>query len=173
MSRCCHADRAANEPRDRYRSPLCLLYPPKTIAIACYLLGQHMSEDPLSTSLDALISKISSSLPTPPSHDDASPESGQYSNDHLSLSKEEVTSVAGPIAPPRSTNRSTNSLGLVDALSIMLEFYSAQDLQNAHPYVAPLAAVSFSVSLFHVVAHIFGRYPLQRSLQTGQGSLPP
>ena len=160
MSRCCHVDRAANKQRDRYRSPLCLLYPPKTIAIACYLLGQHMSEDPLSTSLDALISRISASLPTPPSHDDASPESGQYSNDHLSLSKEEVTSVAGQIDAPLHPLRSTNSLGPVDALSIILEFYSAQDLQNVHPYIAPLAAVSSSLSLFHV-AHIFGRYPLQ------------
>ncbi|KAG6911506.1 hypothetical protein DXG01_014580 [Tephrocybe rancida] len=82
---------------DSYRTPLCILYPPKVIAAACYVLAQHISDGPLSPSLDARISASSpsASLPTPPSHKPPSPDASRYAIEHFTLTETELASVSG------------------------------------------------------------------------------
>jgi hypothetical protein len=81
----------------RYRTPMCVLYPPKIIAAACYVLAQRVFDGPNSPSLDARISIAapSASLPTPPSHKPPSPDAYRYVVEHLTLSETEHSSVSG------------------------------------------------------------------------------
>ncbi|KAG6818139.1 hypothetical protein H0H87_000044 [Tephrocybe sp. NHM501043] len=104
----------------RYRTPLCLLYPPKITAAACYVLAQRIADGPNSPSLDARISASSptSSLPTPPTHKPPSPDASRYAIEYFTLSEAELASVA-------------------EALGILLEFYSTQDMK-IYPHVLPL-----------------------------------
>ncbi|KAG6868369.1 hypothetical protein C0993_004015 [Termitomyces sp. T159_Od127] len=108
---------------DSYRTPLCILYPPKVIAAACYVLAQRISDGPNSPSLDARISisAPTASLPTPPSHKPPSPDASRYAIEYFALGEAELASVS-------------------EALSILLEFYSAQDA-TIYPYLSSIIAV--------------------------------
>lgn len=81
----------------RYRTPMCLLYPPHIIATACYILAQFMVDGPNSLSLDARISfsAPSASLPTPPSHKAASPDASRLAIEYFALSELDLQDVAG------------------------------------------------------------------------------
>ena len=81
----------------RYRTPLCVLYPPKIIATACYILAQRIVDGPHSLSLDARVSPSapSSSLPTPPTHKPSSPDASRFAIEFFGLKEGEVLSVAG------------------------------------------------------------------------------
>ncbi|KAF8188413.1 cyclin-like protein [Pholiota molesta] len=109
---------------DSYRTPLCILYPPRLVAIACYVLAQRIFDGPNSPSLDARISATSpsNSLPTPPSHKPPSPDATRAAIDHYHLTDVELSELA-------------------EALGILLEFYSAQD-QDMYPYLSVIISVS-------------------------------
>ena len=83
--------------RHSYRTPLCVLYTPRLIAVACYVLAQRIFDGPNSPSLDARISTSSpsKSLPTPPSHNPPSPDASRALVDHYNLHEPEVDQVAG------------------------------------------------------------------------------
>ncbi|PPR06637.1 hypothetical protein CVT26_001179 [Gymnopilus dilepis] len=104
-------------------TPLCILYPPRLIAVACYVLAQRIVDGSNSPSLDARISVTapSTSLPTPPSHQPPSPDASRAVIDYYNLNESELRQVS-------------------EALDILLEFYSAQD-QASYPYIAPIVAV--------------------------------
>ena len=74
-----------------------MLYTPRLIAIACYVLAQRISDGPNSPSLDARIavSSPSKSLPTPPSHNPPSPDASRALVDYYNLHEPEVDQVAG------------------------------------------------------------------------------
>ncbi|KAF8894590.1 cyclin-like protein [Infundibulicybe gibba] len=114
---------------DSYRTPMCVLYSPRVIATTCYVLAQRIFDGPNSTPLDSRIAVAapSSSLPTPPSHKPPSPDASRYAIEHLTLNENELTHVS-------------------EALSIFLEFYSAQDVRSAHPYLAAIVSVHPPVS---------------------------
>ena len=84
-------------PIFRYRTPLCVLYPPKIIATACYVLAQRIVDGPHSLSLDARVSPSapSASLPTPPTHKASSPDASRFAIEFFGLKGDEVLSVAG------------------------------------------------------------------------------
>ncbi|KAJ3517156.1 hypothetical protein NLJ89_g691 [Agrocybe chaxingu] len=104
-------------------TPLCILYTPRVIAIACYVLAQRIVDGPNSPSLDARISASSpsKSLPTPPSHQPASPDASRAVVDYYNLQDSDAVYVS-------------------ETLDIMLEFYSVQD-QNQIPYLTSILAV--------------------------------
>jgi cyclin K len=81
----------------RYRTPLCVLYPPKIIATACYILAQRIVDGPHSLSLDARVSPSapSASLPTPPTHKPSSPDASRFAIEFIGLKESELLSVAG------------------------------------------------------------------------------
>ena len=81
----------------RYRTPLCVLYPPKIIATACYILAQRIVDGPHSLSLDARVSPSapSASLPTPPTHKPSSPDASRFAIEFFGLEESEMLSVAG------------------------------------------------------------------------------
>ncbi|KIK59897.1 hypothetical protein GYMLUDRAFT_168775 [Collybiopsis luxurians FD-317 M1] len=108
---------------DSYRTPLCILYSPRIIATACFVLAQYIAEGPNSLPLDARISfsAPSASLPTPPSHKAPSPDASRLAIEFFVLSETDVHDVA-------------------DALTFLLEYYSVQDL-DMHPYLASIARV--------------------------------
>ncbi|KAH7889720.1 cyclin-like protein [Phlebopus sp. FC_14] len=108
---------------DSYRTPLCILFSPSVIAAACFVLAQRATDGPHSPSLDARISASppSASLPTPPSHKPASPDASRFAVEYFGFSETDLRHVA-------------------DALSIILEFYAAQDA-HINAYVAPLASI--------------------------------
>ncbi|KAG7089573.1 hypothetical protein E1B28_011242 [Marasmius oreades] len=108
---------------DSYRTPLCLFFPPFIIAVACYTLAQRLADGPNSPSLDARISFAapSASLPTPPSHKAVSPDQTRWAIDFFALTEEGLGDVA-------------------EALSILLEFYSSQNL-TANPHLATVASI--------------------------------
>ncbi|KAF9227951.1 cyclin-like protein [Gyrodon lividus] len=117
-------DYAWSLAHDSYRMPLCILFSPRVIAAACFILAQRAADGPHSPSLDARISASppSASLPTPPSHKPGSPDVSRFAIEYFGFNESELQDLA-------------------DALSIMLEFYSAQDPQSTS-YVTPLASVS-------------------------------
>ncbi|KAH7930802.1 cyclin-like protein [Leucogyrophana mollusca] len=116
-------DYAWSIAHDSYRTPLCILFSPRVIATACYVLAQHIADGSHPASLDARISASppSASLPTPPSHKPASPDASRFAIEYFSFSETELVNVA-------------------EALSILLEFYKAQDMQTT-PHVARLMTV--------------------------------
>ncbi|KAK7014885.1 cyclin pch1 [Favolaschia claudopus] len=109
---------------DSYRTILCLIYPPQIIATACYVLAQRAVDGPNSFSLDARISSSAptASLPTPPSHKPPSPDATRFAIEHFSFDNSELVSVA-------------------EALSILLEFYKAQDAESTHTHLQPVVAI--------------------------------
>ncbi|KAI0093641.1 cyclin-like protein [Irpex rosettiformis] len=90
---------------DSYRTPLCILYPPRIIAVACYVLAQQYVEGTNSPSL------------SPPY-----PESMRFAVEFYNLNEMELVAVA-------------------DALTILLEFYAAQDLSTME-YLSSIATIS-------------------------------
>ncbi|THU90718.1 cyclin-like protein [Dendrothele bispora CBS 962.96] len=107
---------------DSYRTPLCIIFPPQVIAAACYILGQCIVDGPNSLSLDARISNSapSASLPTPPRFA-SSPDVSRLAVEHFAFNE-------------------TNLCFVGDALSILLEFYSAQD-ETSYPYLKPVLSI--------------------------------
>ena len=81
----------------RYRTPLCVLYPPKIIATACYILAQRIVDGPHSLPLDARVSPSapSASLPTPPTHKPSSPDASRFAIESFGLKESELLSVTG------------------------------------------------------------------------------
>ncbi|KAH9484309.1 Cyclin pch1 [Psilocybe cubensis] len=108
---------------DSYRTPLCILYPPRVIAFACYILSQRIIDGPNSPSLDARVSATapSTSLPTPPSHKPPSPDASRAAIDYYNLSESELRSIS-------------------EAIGILLEFYSVQD-QVSYPYISSIIEI--------------------------------
>jgi hypothetical protein len=80
-----------------YRTPLCVLFPPRIIASACYVLAQRAVDGPHSASLDARISASppSASLPTPPSHKPASPDASRFAVEYYRFAEEDIAKVSG------------------------------------------------------------------------------
>ncbi|TFY72717.1 hypothetical protein EVG20_g288 [Dentipellis fragilis] len=117
-------DYAWSIAHDSYRTPLCVLYPPKVIASACYILAQHIADGPHSLSLEARtsLSPPSASLPTPPTHKPASPDRTRFAIEFFGLSQEELVCVR-------------------DSLTILLEFYRFQDAQHLVDHLGKLASV--------------------------------
>ncbi|KAK7693573.1 hypothetical protein QCA50_003142 [Cerrena zonata] len=110
---------------DSFRTPLCVLYPPRIIAAACYVLAQHIVEGPESSlSLSARISSPapSASLPTPPSQNFMSPKSTRFAVEFFRFNEVEMASVA-------------------EVLNILLEFFAAQDTQGPAEYLAPIVEI--------------------------------
>ncbi|KAI0695895.1 cyclin-like protein [Cytidiella melzeri] len=109
---------------DSYRTPLCVLYPPRITAVACYVLAQQYTEGANSPTLSARLASPapSASLPTPPSNKSPYPESTRFAVEFYNFNETELVAVA-------------------DALTILLEFYAAQDL-NALEYLSSIASVS-------------------------------
>ncbi|KAI0664903.1 cyclin-like protein [Cubamyces menziesii] len=109
---------------DSYRTPLCILYSPKVIAAACYILAERAIEGPHSSSLDARIASPapSASLPTPPSHKSQPPGTSRRAIEFFSFNEMELANVA-------------------DALSILLEYYGAQDIQGSCQFLASVASI--------------------------------
>jgi hypothetical protein len=124
------------------------LYTPRLIAIACVVLAQRVFDGPTSPSLDARISvsSPSKSLPTPPSNKPPSPDASRAVVDHYNLQDSEVEQVAGCCASDNRIETATH-LHLIETLSILLEFYSAQD-PDQYPYLSTITAVSHCVSTF-------------------------
>lgn len=124
----------------RYRSPLCVLYPPEIIATACYILAQMLAAGPNSLSLDARISVAapSASLPTPPTHKPASPDAYRQAIQHYAFDEHALRDLAGDDV--LSCSITLAQLSSIDALGILLEFYRVQD-QTHHPYIAGLCEV--------------------------------
>ena len=83
----------------RFRTPLCVLYPPRITAVACYILAQRIADGPHSHSLDARVSYSapSASLPTPPSRKPASPDGTRFATEFFGLNESELSCVAGSI----------------------------------------------------------------------------
>ncbi|KAJ7685185.1 cyclin-like protein [Mycena polygramma] len=114
---------------DSYRTILCLLYPPQIIAAACYVLAQRVVDGPNSFSLDARVSSSAptASLPTPPSHKPPSPDASRFAIEHFSFNDAQLTSVA--------------AFHYTEVLSILLEFYNAQDVENSHPHLKSVVGI--------------------------------
>jgi len=87
----------------RYRTPLCIFFPPHIIAAACFILAQRVAEGPHSASLDARISASppSASLPTPPPHKPGSPDASRFVIDYFGFSESELQDLSGQYAIPR------------------------------------------------------------------------
>jgi len=139
---------------DSYRTPVCILYPPRVTAIACYVLAQRIVDGPNSPSLDARISAAapSKSLPTPPSNRPPSPDAARAAVEHYNLNEEELSNIS-------------------ETLSIILEFYSAQD-QITYPYLASITAVPPPTRRRHHRT-LFVTQSMLNSAQIGGDSHPP
>ena len=133
-----------------------------------------MVEGHLSPSLDSRISPAAppASLPTPPSPEPPSPDASRFAIDHLCLSKEDLASVAGRVCCI-SLYKRTNGAPLAESLCILLEFYSAQDIQGVHPYLSSFAAVSVEFPQFFSVLPSSARLLLQQHPQHGPGFILP
>ncbi|KAH9981315.1 cyclin-like protein [Lactifluus volemus] len=119
-------DYAWSIAHDSYRTPLCVLYPPKIIATACYILSQRIVDGPHSLSLDARVSPSppSASLPTPPTHKPASPDASRFAIEFFGLNENELITVAG-------------------ALAILLNFYEYQAALGLANYLDLITNVNF------------------------------
>ncbi|KAF8503584.1 cyclin-like protein [Russula emetica] len=117
-------DYAWSIAHDSYRTPLCVLYPPKIIATACYILAQRIVDGPHSLSLDARVSPSapSASLPTPPTHKPSSPDASRFAIEFFGLKESELLSVT-------------------DSLAILLNFYEYQAALGLASYLDPITDV--------------------------------
>jgi len=118
---------------------MCILYPPKVTAIACYVLAQRIFDGPHSPSLDARISAAapSASLPTPPSHNPPSPDASRYAIEYFTSNDGEISSVSG-----------LNSCHTVYVNLICLFYYRGIE-HSAGVLLFPRCTNDFSVSFFH------------------------
>ncbi|TCD69718.1 hypothetical protein EIP91_006485 [Steccherinum ochraceum] len=110
---------------DSYRTPLCILFRPAIIAAACYILAQYMTEGPQSTSLSERIASPapSASLPTPPTQHPMSSQSARFAIEFFKFNEMDLSSLG-------------------EAITIILEFYGAQDIQDSAAYLAGVASVT-------------------------------
>ncbi|RPD66045.1 cyclin-like protein [Lentinus tigrinus ALCF2SS1-7] len=151
---------------DSYRTPLCVLYPPRIIAASCYVLAEHAIEGPQSSPLDARIASPapSASLPTPPSHKAQHNGVSRHAVEFFGFNETELASVA-------------------DAISILLEYYGAQDLQGSSEFltavtsIPPPQSVSHREKLYKPFAHFAPGGPLLVNSSTpehaiGSGATP-
>ncbi|KAI0054042.1 cyclin-like protein [Auriscalpium vulgare] len=117
-------DYAWSIAHDSYRTPLCVLYAPKIIATACYVLAQYLADGPHATSLDSRISSAapSASLPTPPTHKPGSPDQARFAVGYFRLSADELSSVA-------------------ESLDLLLEFYRFQESLKLVDYLGKITEV--------------------------------
>ncbi|KAI0341687.1 cyclin-like protein [Trametopsis cervina] len=108
---------------DSYRTPLCILHPPHVIAVACYVLAQQYVDGEDAPDLTTRLASPapSASLPTPPSNKPPHTESMRFAVDFYNMNETELSAVA-------------------EALTILLEFYAAQDVSSME-YLSSLAAV--------------------------------
>ncbi|KAI5124546.1 hypothetical protein M0805_003068 [Coniferiporia weirii] len=106
-------DAAWSIAHDSYRTVLCLLFDVRIIAAGCFILAQRFVDGDHSASLDARIasSAPSASLPTPPSNKPTSPDASRFVIDQCQFSEAELSDLA-------------------EALTILIEFYNAQDTQG-------------------------------------------
>ena len=76
---------------------MCVLYPPRIIAVACYVLAQQYVEGVNSPSLSARLASPapSASLPTPPSNKVPYPEAMRFAIEFCNLNETELVAVAG------------------------------------------------------------------------------
>lgn len=109
---------------DTARTPLCVLFPSRIIAAACYILAQHVIEGPQSPSLDIRIASPapSASLPTPPSHKVLSPETSRFAVEYFGFNEVELAGVA-------------------ETLNIILEFYAGQAVNKSGAHLTSVAAI--------------------------------
>jgi len=109
---------------DSYRTPLCLLYPPRIIATASYVLAQHIVDGSGNASLAARIGSPapSASLLTPPSQIPNPPEPSRFAVEFFKLNEVELNSVR-------------------EAITGILKFYAAQDTQGSSEYLSFVAAI--------------------------------
>ncbi|KAJ3540921.1 hypothetical protein NMY22_g4101 [Coprinellus aureogranulatus] len=161
---------------DSYRTPLCILYPPRIIATACYVLAQRIYDGPNSPSLDARISATSpaSHLPTPPSHKPPSPDATRAVVERYAFNDNELVGIAGKCLSFTIQEECLNHGLLADALHIMLDFYSAQDESN-FPYLSNIVCVPPPAKTtprpqFYVPAHQINLPPPQ---PTNHGNTSP
>ncbi|KAI0709097.1 cyclin-like protein [Earliella scabrosa] len=117
---------------DSYRTPLCILYHPRVIAAACYVLAEHVIEGPQSSPLDARIASPapSASLPTPPSHKAQPNGAPRYAVDFFGFNETELANVA-------------------DAISILIEYYGAQELQGSGEFLTSVASIPTPLRASH------------------------
>lgn len=126
---------------------MCILYPPKVVATACYVLAQRIFDGPNSSSLDARISAAapSASLPTPPSHKPPSPDASRYAIEYFTFDKEEISSVSG-----------TNSCRIcVDLILIVLQRHWAFFWSSTLPKMCKRLFRIFLPSLRYVPCDTF------------------
>jgi hypothetical protein len=133
----------------RYRTPLCVLYPPKIIATACYILSQRIVDGPHSLSLDARVapSAPSASLPTPPTHKPSSPDASRIAIEFFGLEDSELLSVTGTYVVS-SRIVIIKSVHVIDALAILLNFYEYQAALGLANYLDPITDVCLWSLLF-------------------------
>ncbi|SJL00366.1 uncharacterized protein ARMOST_03679 [Armillaria ostoyae] len=146
---------------DSYRTPLCLLFPPRIIAAACFILAQRVVDGPNSPSLDLRISSTppSASLPTPPSNKPPSPDRSRFALEYFAFNEAELASLA-------------------DTLRILIEFYSVQD-KTMHPHLSTIATIPAPTitlqraNLYSSFSRLSGVNPAESShLDTGLGRTP-
>lgn len=138
-------------PIFRYRTPLCVLCPPKIIATACYILAQRIVDGPHSLSLDARVSPSapSASLPTPPTHKATSPDASRFAIEFFGLKGDELLSVAGEYVL-RMPSSFMKCIHVADALAILLNFYEYQAALGLANYLDPIMDVSPQPPFFFV-----------------------
>lgn len=134
----------------RYRTPLCVLYPPRVIATACYVLAQRISDGPNSPSLDARISVSapSASLPTPPSHKPPSPDASRYAIEYFTFTEPELLSVSGQVQSLiglLSINQRHSQGPLAFSLNFTASRMRSPRIPTCNPYWPCVCYVYFSV----------------------------
>ncbi|PAV23712.1 cyclin [Pyrrhoderma noxium] len=117
-------DSAWSIAHDSYRTVLCLLFDIRIIAAACFILAQRFVDGENSPSLDARIasSSPSASLPTPPTNKPNSPDASRVVVNYFQFSDSELTDLA-------------------ESLTILIEYYNAQDIQGSTSFLRPLAMI--------------------------------
>lgn len=106
------------------------------------MLAQHVVEGPeYSLSLSARISSPapSASLPTPPSQPFVSSETTRFAVEFFRFNEIEMASVGGMFAD-HLMGALTDHLNL-EVLTVLLEFFAAQDTQGPAEYLAPIVEV--------------------------------
>ncbi|THH05247.1 hypothetical protein EW145_g4945 [Phellinidium pouzarii] len=117
-------DAAWSIAHDSYRTVLCLLFDVRIIAAACFILAQRFVDGDHSASLDARIasSSPSASLPTPPSNKPTSPDASRFAIDQCQFDETELVDLA-------------------EALTILIEFYNAQDTQGLMSFLSSMCSI--------------------------------
>ncbi|KAI0031830.1 cyclin-like protein [Vararia minispora EC-137] len=117
-------DHALSIANDSYRTPLCVLYMPKTIAAACYILAHRLVDGPHSLSLDARVfpTLATASLPTPPTHQSNSPNASKAAVEFFRLD-------------------AADGQDVIDAMDILIEFYRHTDYQGLVDYLSDIILI--------------------------------